>query len=83
VPPATSPCAQRTTGLRSRLHRARDAIRSKPSPEAVRGDRKVEGGTSAEAGDESATGSVNLFLALVGLVQVALLVGAPPCRCVN
>src|SRR2546425_4964684 len=61
-PAPVARCIECATGLGCRLHRARDAIRSKPSPEAVRGDRKVEGGTSAATGDESAPGSVNLSL---------------------
>ena len=42
--------------LDSHLRRARSASRSKPSPKAVAGRRK-----SAEAGDESETGSANFF----------------------
>src|SRR5712691_12276112 len=64
-PAPVARCIECASRLGCCLHRARDAIRSKPSPEAVRGDRKVEGGTSAAAGDESAPGSVNLSLALL------------------
>jgi hypothetical protein len=45
--------------LGSRLHRARDATRSKSSPKAVRGSRKAEGEKSAETVDERVAGSVN------------------------
>jgi hypothetical protein len=43
-----------------RLHRARDATRSKSSLKAVRGSRKAEGGKSAQTVDESADTRSNL-----------------------
>src|SRR5437899_9894158 len=51
-----SPLIQVSDRLDSHLRRARSASRSKPSPKAVAGRRK-----SAEAVDESETGSANFF----------------------
>ena len=58
-----SPCGQASSSPYLPLsHRVRSASKSKPLPEA--GTQKAfgpEGGRSVEAGDESATGSVNPF----------------------
>ena len=59
--PSGHPCVGPGRSVESFLHRARDASRSKSSPEAVRGSRKAEGGKSTGAVDESAPGSVNLW----------------------